>query len=334
MNTQVSIIVPVYNAERYLRECVDSLLRQTYSNTEIVLVNDGSVDSSAALCDGYAEQNANVRVIHQPNSGAAAARQTGVLNAVGDYIMFVDADDWLDPGFLACLVDEATTHNPDVVVATFQRYTEQKCDIYHHFFSPGFYDLTKLHEEIFPQMLSASPYYTFGIAPSMWAKLFRREIVLKSIDTLFDNITFGEDACFTYCALLNCQSLFISNANGYIYRDNEGSATRNFRLNLLEDPQKIYHFYQGLSEKYGWDCQKQVEEYMVGVCQHIAFRAVRSLEYSKIKKQLTRCIKENFPKSISRSKIFETFSFQQRIIYRLVCGCHWWLLKRILSFRG
>lgn len=94
---KVSVIVPVYNAEKYLQECVDSILRQTLADLELILVDDGSTDSSPALCDWYAEQDARVKVIHKPNGRAASARNAGIRAASGDYVAFVDSDDWVSP---------------------------------------------------------------------------------------------------------------------------------------------------------------------------------------------------------------------------------------------
>lgn len=94
---KVSVIVPVYNAEKYLQECVDSILRQTLADLELILVDDGSTDSSPALCDRYAEQDARVKVIHKPNGRAASARNAGIRAASGDYVAFVDSDDWVSP---------------------------------------------------------------------------------------------------------------------------------------------------------------------------------------------------------------------------------------------
>jgi len=113
MNKLLSIIVPVYNVEKYLERCLTSLLEQEYKDIEIILVDDGSTDSSGEICDSYAEKYNNIKVIHQSNGGLSAARNTGVKAAEGDYIAFVDSDDWVKPDMFSKLMGEAQLH-PDV----------------------------------------------------------------------------------------------------------------------------------------------------------------------------------------------------------------------------
>ena len=96
MNELVSIIVPVYNVEKYIKKCVDSLITQTYSNLEIILVNDGSPDNSGKICDEYAQSDSRIKVIHKANGGLSDARNTGIDIAEGQYIFFLDSDDWID----------------------------------------------------------------------------------------------------------------------------------------------------------------------------------------------------------------------------------------------
>ena len=108
MNTPlVSIIVPIYNAEKYIHECIDSLLAQTYTNIEVILVDDGSIDNCGKICDDYASKDKRVKVIHQKNGGVSVARQTGILHATGEYSIHADPDDWVEPNMIGELVAKA-----------------------------------------------------------------------------------------------------------------------------------------------------------------------------------------------------------------------------------
>lgn len=125
-NGLISIIVPVYNVEKYLPQCVDSLLQQTYPNVEIVLVDDGSPDQSGRICDEYAAKDQRVKVIHQKNQGVSAARNNGMAAASGEWITFVDADDWFDTDACQHLINEAQKQDGcDVVIFSFVKNYEE-----------------------------------------------------------------------------------------------------------------------------------------------------------------------------------------------------------------
>jgi len=113
----VSVIVPVYNVEEYLGRCVDSILAQTYTNLEVILVDDGAKDSSGAICDEYAARDARVRVIHKENGGLSSARNAGIDAAKGDWLEFVDSDDWIEPDAVESMLTLALEHRTELVVA-------------------------------------------------------------------------------------------------------------------------------------------------------------------------------------------------------------------------
>ena len=122
----ISVIVPVYNVERYLRRCVDSILHQTYRNLEVLLVDDGSTDASGAICDEYAAQEERVTAVHQKNGGLSAARNTGLERAQGTYLCFVDSDDFLDSRMLETLCRDLQEQNADVAVVGFRMFEREE----------------------------------------------------------------------------------------------------------------------------------------------------------------------------------------------------------------
>ena len=131
----VSIIVPVYKAEKYIHQCIDSLLAQTYSNIEVILVDDGSPDHCGKICDEYAAKDCRVKVIHQQNGGVSVARQTGIEHATGEYSIHADPDDWVEPNMIEELVTKAVADNADMVICDF--YRESKSDRIHVCQNPG-----------------------------------------------------------------------------------------------------------------------------------------------------------------------------------------------------
>ena len=116
---KVSVIIPVYNVGSYLEQCIDSILCQSFVNFELILVDDGSTDRSGAICDKYVGKDARIKVIHQPNAGLPTARKVGLENAKGEYVLYVDADDWVDPNHLESLVEVAEQRDADVVLCGF-----------------------------------------------------------------------------------------------------------------------------------------------------------------------------------------------------------------------
>ena len=131
----VSIIVPVYKAEKYIHQCIDSLLAQTYRNIEVILVDDGSPDNCGAICDEYAAKDCRVKVIHQQNGGVSVARQTGIDHATGEYSIHADPDDWVELNMIEELVAKAVANNADMVICDF--YRESKSDRIHVCQNPG-----------------------------------------------------------------------------------------------------------------------------------------------------------------------------------------------------
>lgn len=147
---KVSVIVPVYNAEKYLQECVDSILRQTLTDLELILVDDGSTDSSPAICDRYAEQDARVQVIHKPNGRAASARNAGLRAASGEYVAFVDSDDWISPEMYEKMLETGA----DVTLCDYVRFQgKTETPFTQPNVNAGFYDKAQMREKIYPHLV-------------------------------------------------------------------------------------------------------------------------------------------------------------------------------------
>lgn len=214
----ISVIIPVYNVAPYLRRCVDSLLAQTSRNFELVLIDDGSTDGSAAICDDYArnhpplpsEEGAGlapqIRVIHQPNAGVSAARNRGIVEAQGEYISFVDADDWVEPSFLQAFTT-ATEHHPgvDMVVQGFKEENEE-------FSYPQSYFQTA--EEIGLHINEIEKKKLIGY---VWNKLFKRSIIINHNVEFNREVTIGEDFLFSMTFISHCNSMSVVPFSGYHY---------------------------------------------------------------------------------------------------------------------
>ena len=140
MLVKVSVIIPVYNDEKYLMNCVNSVLNQTYQNLEVILVNDGSTDHSVALCEHLRAQDSRVRVLHKPNGGVGDSRNAGLAMATGELLAFVDNDDRMEPTNLAELVDLMQRHHADVAIGNFYEFVEDKQTFYFRVREEDYYE--------------------------------------------------------------------------------------------------------------------------------------------------------------------------------------------------
>ena len=170
---EVSIIVPVYQVEKYIRQCIDSILAQTFTDFELILVDDGSKDRSGQICDEYAGMDKRVKVIHQKNSGAAAARNSGMDQAIGDYFLFVDSDDYVVPTVVECLYEKAVKEKADIAVCNYLYFFENDRE---KDFSTSIKSEVLPGREIFYNRKNERNY---GIWTVVWNKLYRKETVGK-----------------------------------------------------------------------------------------------------------------------------------------------------------
>ena len=180
INPKISVIVPVYKAEHYLARCVDTLLAQTFDDFEAILVDDGSPDNSGAICDEYALKDKRVRVIHQPNAGVSMARQKGLDNARGEYVIHADPDDWVEPDMLKELYAKAKEEDADMVI----------CDFYGHYGGKVVYERQQPSSLDHNTVLCDMFKHLFG---SCWNKLVRRVCFLKFDIHFSEGVSFCED---------------------------------------------------------------------------------------------------------------------------------------------
>ncbi len=236
-NPLISVVVPVYKTEPYLKQCVDSILKQTYSNFEVILVDDGSPDNAGLVCDTLASQDARIRVIHQENGGLVSARKAGTLEATGDYITHVDSDDWLLPDHLQAFADAIEQHGADVITSIYHVRHEEgggESVFGHDLLKAGYYDRNRMESVLFPVMLSAPKQntYTFGVLPSVWTKCVKRELAHKNTMEIPNGITMGEDVAWTYPCIYEASSIELLEAKTYVYRVNLASMTHTYSPKL------------------------------------------------------------------------------------------------------
>ncbi len=216
MKPMVSIIVPIYNAEKYLNRCIDSILNQEYSDFELFLVNDGSNDSSGAICDTYAAADTRVKVIHKPNTGVSDSRNTAIRQAHGTYLQFLDSDDWITPDATKLLVRAATEHHCDLVISDFYRVVGERVSHKGDIEDDGV--LTR--EEFAEHMMENPADFYYGV---LWNKLYRRDLIEKHHLQMDTSVSWCEDFLFNLEYILHANVFYALQAPIYYYVKTKGS---------------------------------------------------------------------------------------------------------------
>lgn len=222
MKGKLSVVVPIYNVEPYLKQCLDSVIKQTYSNLDIILVDDGSTDLSGEIADKY-KKDARVTVIHKENEGLLKARLDGVRKAQGEYITFVDADDWIEQDMYSKMMKHIITSDVDMVLCGMNRFwSKEKNIISVPFLGEGLYDENALRDCVWNRMLWDSKKGINGIDASLCSKIVRRSILLDNLEKASEvDIYLGEDAAILFPTMLEIESLFVMHQAFYYHRQRE-----------------------------------------------------------------------------------------------------------------
>ena len=238
----VSIIVPVYNAQNTLRRCIGSILSQTYPHFELLLVDDGSQDDSGAICDEYAEKDNRIKVFHNENSGVSSSRNFALDHAQGEYIQFLDSDDWITPDATQKLVRSAVEYNCDLVISNFYRVVDDRVSVKGDIEDEGI--LTR--EEFAAYMMESPADFYYGV---LWNKLYRRTIIESHKLRMNQEISWCEDFLFNLEYIRYANWFYALNIPLYYYVKTKGSlvsqslsisATIQMKLTVFEYYNQLY----------------------------------------------------------------------------------------------
>lgn len=249
MVEKLSVVVPIYKVEKYLRQCLDSIINQTYTNLEIILIDDGSPDRCGKICDEYAKTDPRVSVIHKKNEGLSAARNDGIVRATGDWITFVDSDDWLELDFyeqlFSCL-QKNSAENLDIFCSGgYIRETDEKQIVLHTAKVPFLYEENNNKEYFMARAIVKKMIEDCGDWCLPWDKLYRREFLIKN-NLIFDVTCRGwEDALFNFQVFHFAHVVGGCTNIGYHYRMNPKSIGNNFNK---DKPDIAYDYITKLHE--------------------------------------------------------------------------------------
>lgn len=261
----LSIIIPIYNAEKYLRECIDSVIGQSYQDFELLLVNDGSEDGSMLICREYESADNRIKVLTGNHRGPYFARKKGTENAKGEYITFIDADDFISEKAYILAKDDMES-SIDIIAFGMSRYFAEnnikyeQCSIL-----DGIYGRNEIEEKLFPMMIWNSGRNSFGIDPSLGNKLYKASLLKdyyrSSRDVCFH---YGEDVAVIYPLIMKARNMVFHQEIYYYHRQREkGVLSSYIKDDLFLD--KLYELYKYLSESMGFNkiFQKQIDLFYI-----------------------------------------------------------------------
>jgi len=261
----VSVIVPVYNVEPYLKRCVDSIRRQTYENLEIILVDDGSPDRCGQMCDEFAQEDERIKVIHKENGGLGYARNSGLEVTTGEYVTFIDSDDWISDTHIENLYKEAKAYGADLVIGGHTSVNiegqQQECQAT---LSQTCYKEKKIIQEILLPLIGADPNYPNDIQvnSSSCMNLYAVAVIRKyDLKFVSERIVVAEDLFFNIDYLYHARCVKVSDEAGYYYYQNDESISRMYQRERFR---RTVNYYYALKEKAAVYDFEEEAKYRVG----------------------------------------------------------------------
>ncbi len=319
-----SIIVPVYKVEKYLKCCVESILTQSYTDFELILVDDGSPDTCPQMCDEYAEKDNRVKVIHKQNGGHSSARRAGLNIAQGEYIIFIDSDDYVAKDYLETFALPIQENGAEVVclghVVTDEVNQLNKPICY----KEGFYDRERMQKEIFPSLIEDENGKTFS--SSLWAKTFKKELIAPVLEQIDSRIIIGEDLVCSKSCMYMTKSMYVADKNLYFYRANPQSITKSKKVrSWIELELRIKTLEKNLSEDINV-FEQQLYRDTVRVLFNVVCSQFNRKEKTKI---IVKDIKENLQNGYYEQAIKNCKSKDKKLQFARFALKHklFWLIK-------
>lgn len=315
---KISIIVPVYKVERYIHKCIKSVLMQTYTDFELILVDDGSPDKCGEICDEYRLKDNRIRVIHKKNEGLMAAWIDGVQASCGDYIVFIDSDDWVENNMLESMVGVLLKNNVDLISCNFIKDFTNKQIINKNYFKEGYYSKNKIQNIIYPNLINNGTFQGRGLPLSRWAKIIKKELIIKNLKYCNTSISFGEDLNIMFPILLDCSSIYIMNDKSYFYhyRMNDDSILHTYNSTMYKQVVCLYKILFNVSiqkEKYDFSSQL-LSDYLAACVQCFKNELMSKNRIKKIAKQNYSISKDEILKNALSKVDYKEYSNRNKFI--------------------
>ncbi len=311
-----SVIVPIYNIEKYIKRCIDSVLSQSFTDFELILVDDGSPDNCGVICDEYAKKYQRIQVIHKANGGLVSARQAGIKVAKGDYVFHLDGDDAILPDALENAYKIIKDTNADIVSFSYkcsinEKIGETVCDLV----DEGLYHKSEIEQHIFPKLLSDK--YMNHIFYFLWGKAIRRELATKHQQNVNPAISLGEDlSCIVPC-FLEAETVYMSKKAIYLYTIRNDSISTDFKTHQISQIADVIRGLRELNIEKPKDFDEQISRYSCFMCFAILAAAAEGNHFNSARK-LKELILGSLHKEEIKKAYFENVTFKSRIAISLM----------------
>ena len=306
-----SVIVPIYNVEKYLRRCIDSVLAQSFGDYELILVDDGSPDNCPAICDEYAERDARIKVIHKENGGLVSARQAGIKEAVGDYVFHLDGDDALCDDALESAYSIIHEMAPDIVSFSYRRCIDGEIgDTVDDLVSEGLYTRSDIEEKIYPNLLSNESMK--NLFYFLWGKAIKRELATKHQLNVNRAISLGEDLSCSVPCYLDADTVYMSRKVVYLYTIRNDSLTTNFKTSQITQIADVIVGLRALDIKKPQGFEAQISRYSCFMCFAILAAAAEGGHFESLG-EIKRLILNSLHKEEIKKAYFSNITIKTRV---------------------
>lgn len=311
-----SVIVPIYNIEKYLSRCIDSVLTQTFEDFELILVDDGSPDNCPDICDEYAKKDGRITVVHKENGGLVSARQSGISKATGDYVFHLDGDDALLPNALESAYEIIKKTNADIVSFSYKICVDGVIgELVEDFAEEGLYNKAEMEKSIYPNLLSNKNMK--NLFYFLWGKAIKRELATKHQMKVNTAISMGEDViCSTPC-FLDADTVYMSKKAVYLYTVRGDSITTDFKISQITQVADVVAGLHNLDVKKPNGFDEQISRYSSFLCFAILASAAEGNHFSSIK-EIKKTILNSLHKDEIKKAYFENITIKSRITIALM----------------
>lgn len=327
-----SVIVPIYRVEKYLKRCIDSVLCQSCKDFELILVDDGSPDNCPEICDKYAAENANIKVIHKENGGLVSARQAGIKIASGEYVLNLDGDDAFLPGAIENAKRAIEKTGADIICFSHKEYCRgeekavEKCIV-----PEGFYDKENMKKYVYPHILTDANMK--HIPCYLWGKAVKRSLITAHQLNVSQNISQGEDlSCIIPC-ILEANSFYVDSAPIYLYTMRDDSLSTSFNTKQITHIAETINGFYSITLPKPEDFEKQISRYSAYMCLAIVAAAAEGGHFKYIN-EIKNLILNSVHKNLIKKSEFENITFKSKVAINLMKKEHIKTAFYFLNFCG